>query len=187
MDENPSVQKPAYTVTLNPDELAWFGLFNAVWSQIDFFTGMAIAGLLKTEFASATMFMDNMTTGPRINLMRRLIPRIEGDPHKILAKQFCTDMGGLIEKRNHLLHGMWGWTKPDGATEFVSACHYDKKNENPIFASEIPALYERAAKQTHVIVQVQAHIFKHPEMVSKPGAPAPSFFFGPGPPPGYRE
>jgi hypothetical protein len=181
------LDQPAYAVPLRDEELASLGYFSAIWSQLDYWTGITIAFLLSTDIVAAETFMENMTTGPRINLLRRLVPRLRDDEAQKLAKGYCKDMSVLIEKRNHLLHGIWGWSgKTKDDPTFHAASYYPKRRDETIFASELVELCTKAARQTHVIIKIQRLISGYDiPTPPKPGKRAPAFFFGPKPPPGW--
>jgi hypothetical protein len=187
MTDEPDPILPAFRIPLSPDQLTLLGVFCAIWSQIDYFAGLTIAGLLKTPIGAAETFMENMTTGPRINMLRRLSARIEDEEHKKLAKTFCTDMSPLIEDRNHLLHGMWGWHTAKDPKDMFAASHYAKRDGKPIAASKLLVLCNRASTQTHVIVKIQRHVYNLDHLKPDPTGEQPSFFFGADGPPGWQK
>ncbi len=183
MADKPDLTLPAYQIALNAEQLALLGVFCAIWSQIDYFSGLTIAGLLKTEIAAAEMFMENMTTGPRINFLRRLSSKIGDDDLKTSVKSFCKDMGALIDDRNHLLHGMWGWQTAKEPKDMVAASFYPKRSDAPIAASELLVLCNRAAEQSHAIVKIQRAVYGI-DLAPAPGEKPPGFYFGGDAPPG---
>jgi len=144
---------PAYRVALSADEAFMLGTFTAIWGQIDFFIGLCTAALLKTEFYAAEVLMQNMTTGPRLNLFMSLIrERVSDKAVSALAKEFNSGLSALIEKRNQLMHGMWGIVSDAG--KITSAGSYHAKHKtNYLMADELPKLINDASRQTHHIVR----------------------------------
>jgi len=187
MADEPDPVLPAYQIPLNADQLTLLGVFCAIWSQIDYFAGLTIAKLLKTPIGSAEMFMENMTTGPRINFLRRLSSKIEDENTKKAAKAFCKDMGALIDDRNHLLHGMWGWRTAKDPKDMFAASYYPKRGDEPIAAAKLLTLCNRAAEQSHAIVKIQRAVFGIDLEPSSDGEQLPNFYFGDDAPPGMQK
>src|SRR4051794_40987679 len=98
MPKNPNDNHPtppAFQVPLDAEQLAALGLFHAVWSQIDHFILDMISVVLQAPYGSALFLLESVTTGPRINYLRRLLPRIENEEVRKLTKKFLDKMGPL--------------------------------------------------------------------------------------------
>jgi hypothetical protein len=63
---------PEFLIPLSNDELLEFGTFTAVWSQIDVLMLWLIAHITKSDFFQLELIMENMTTGPRVNILKKL-------------------------------------------------------------------------------------------------------------------
>ena len=89
--------------------------------------------------------MESMTTGPRINLLKKLCQE-NPDDSKRAIKKLCDEQGGLIEDRNHVIHGLWGihWDHATGST--MPSCHYPKNRRDHISVEKLAVLSNRAAK-----------------------------------------
>lgn len=184
MADAPELISPAYRVPLSPEQSQWLGVFVVMWGEIDYFMGLCIAAMLKTEIFAAETLMVNMTTGPRLNLFNKLArEKINDENTKKLAKDFYADLSGLIDKRNHILHGMWGFETGSNPGNAVPAAYYSKAPDRPLLASELPNLLKDVSAQTHRIVAVFQHLigasWKH-----DPANP-PTWYFGKGPPPSW--
>jgi hypothetical protein len=90
----------------------------------------------------------------------------------------CRDMGGLIECRNHLMHGLWAIHWPDdGETE--AASHF-AKNPKPIMATKVAALTDQAATFSSELGLAWRALTPHDFLAQAP-LPRP-FYFGDGDP-----
>ncbi|MGQ0742281.1 MAG: hypothetical protein ACT4OG_08320 [Alphaproteobacteria bacterium] len=175
---------PPYKVPLTVVEAARVGFFTAIWGQIDYFTGKCIAGLLKVEPVAAQTLMEGMTSGPRINLFLRLArKRFANEPKYLaMAKEFSGKTSALIEKRNHLMHGMWGyWVSQEKPHNTTPAVHYAKNPKNPLLVTELEGMIEAALEQAHSNVKISQHLFGF-SWEFDPQNP-PGFFISDGPRP----
>jgi hypothetical protein len=155
--KNHAVVLPAYRIPLTPEQTMMLGTFMAVWGQIDHFLGLCISALLKVDPFAAETLMENMTTGPRLNLFHRLTKSSPLSPEaRKIAKAFYTDLSSLIEKRNQLMHGIWG-IEVRGAKSFGASVYYAKTNAR-LLATELPDLVIKAAYQTHRIVTIATYL-----------------------------
>lgn len=68
---------PEFRISLSDQELADLGQFYAVWSQIDFLLCMLVSRVLNVESGVGGAFMDAMTTGARLDLLRRNLEEIK--------------------------------------------------------------------------------------------------------------
>src|SRR4051794_8187942 len=96
----------------------------ATWSQIDFLMTFCIAKLLGAEIKTVSALTDTATTGVLINTLRRLKDNIYSDNGKKLCKQFLDKMGPILDKRNHLVHGIWGFTVAHKREALLAANHW---------------------------------------------------------------
>ncbi len=94
--------------------------------------------------------METMTTGPRISLLRRFCQQ-DPDETKKAVKKLCEKNGGLVEDRNHIIHGTWAieWDCATGICRV--ACIYEKNKRDPIPAERLKELSDRAAKFSNAL------------------------------------
>lgn len=129
---------PYYIVPLSNSELKELGTFTAIWSQIDFVLMHLLAHLIRCELGIASLITETMTTGPRVGLIVKLCQRDQTNPTKVAISKLLEANGGLIEDRNHIIHGIWAveWDCQTGATNPGS--HYQRaKNDRRIPASMV--------------------------------------------------
>jgi hypothetical protein len=139
-------EPPEWIIPLSNSELVELGTFTAIWSQIDWILKEIIGHLGRIEPFALVLLSENMTTGPRVNLITRLC-QDESDEIMQALKKLCDDNGGLIDSRNHVVHGLWGvhWEhEVDGPP--TPACLYQKGKRDPIAAEKLVELSNRAAK-----------------------------------------
>jgi hypothetical protein len=146
------------------------GIFNAIWSQIDFLVTILLSNLSKPDLASVLMMTGSATTAPRIAMLRRLA-RAAGDDE---LADICKGMGKLIGDRNHLSHGIWGWhSSLDG--KISAACHFSENADHPIFASDLPKLITLVAQASHDLGNVGRRRVSQMAVADRPR----HFYFGP--------
>jgi hypothetical protein len=145
---------PAYQIPLDATQLGQLGSIFAVWGQIDFHIVMLIALILKMEPSASVALLDSVTSGTLVGHLRKSIGKIQYDTLKIEVKEFCDRMGGLIEKRNHISHGIWGWLVNDKQNFITPACHYHKASEKPLKASELEDLLKRITAESRAISSI---------------------------------
>jgi hypothetical protein len=98
---------PELLIPLSNVEIQELGTFAAIWGQIDHIVLTMISHLIKTDLGAVLFMLDATTTGPRIAMLSRLCQQKASDTNKAI-KRLCDDNGGLIEDRNHIIHGLWG-------------------------------------------------------------------------------
>ncbi len=171
---------PHYIVPLSNLELQELGTFAAIWSQIDWIILMIYCFLAKIESGPALLTMENMTTGPRINLITKLC-QADPDHHtKKAIKKLCDDNGGLVEDRNHITHGLWAIEWEYDTNKTVAACLYQKGNRKPIRADKLRTLSDRAAIFCNRLAKLSADL--NPPL--QRGEAPNRFWFGAGSPVG---
>ena len=85
-------------------------------------------------------------------------------------------MGPLIERRNHLSHGIWGWLVPGSdTTKAKPARLYLKNQKKEVYPDKITDTAARAATLTHKIYRVVCHLYNYP--YPWPKNPHPRYFF----------
>jgi hypothetical protein len=166
---------PAFAIPLSGEELKELGTFVAIWSQIDFLVGNLLGALTGTS--QALFFLENATTGPRINLLKKAASKSPKTQIKTRIIQLCNDNGGLLEQRNHIMHGLWAieWNLKSNVVS--AGCTYQKGWEKPIAASKLSILSDRAAKLAHDLGKVYRELLR----IDDKWPPAPiSYYFAGG-------
>lgn len=184
-DPQSNVMWPKFRFSLTADQTLNLGRLTVIWGQIDHFVLNSVALLLTRDLAAGITLLGDTTTGPLANKLSKSRHRVADLEIRKLIKNFCDDMSPLIVKRNHLMHGIWGFYLPGkDATKAKPGCFFAKNPHNPVFPEEIADLANKAAAQTHVISRIWHHIagVEFPEG-------NPSYYFGqhePTPPEGLK-
>jgi hypothetical protein len=166
---------PDYIVPLSNAELQELGTFSVIWSQVDWLMMLMIGNMLGLDIAKAITVMESMTTGPRIGLLTKLCLQDIENPVKRAIKKVCDDNGGLIEDRNHIIHGLWAIHCDAKMQNPKAASLYQKRNRKPIFAEKLPILSNRAAEFSRLLSEKLEELDPSFRQI----APRPrSFYFG---------
>jgi hypothetical protein len=178
---NPSQPISAYEIVLSEEQLEDLGRFTALFSQIDAMLFQIIAGASKTNTKSLMALIEGTTSGQRLSMLRRLANDMEDEGIQRKAKSVCAAFGGLTDKRNHLLHGIWGLQWNFEKNTLKPACTYERNRENPIYAKQLPELCKRAAELSLKVAELLSNISP---TILKPGEQLPRLLLiGNGPPP----
>lgn len=154
-DAVPEMVAPKFRITLTAAETLEVGRLSVVWGQIDHFVLCSVSMLLAKDLSAGVALLGTLTTGPLVNQLNKARVRIEDEEIQNLTKKFCEDMGPLIDKRNHLMHGIWGVHLPGkDPTKGKPACFFTKHSTKPLFPQEVTKLANDAARQTHHIVRI---------------------------------
>ena len=181
MNDLPNPNEPEYLIPLDGEQLAELGRLMAAWSQIDFLLVLSAATITKTEIGWMLTFCENMMSGARINLLRKLTKHIPSEEAEAFARSLCSRLGKLAGQRNHLIHGIWGYHVDQQNKTQHPACHDGQNSEAPIYAATLPDLRKRAIAETRQVGLLLKML--NPQFGK--GAPPQRFFFGPGPPPSW--
>jgi len=169
----------AYEIPLSPLQLQQLGLLAAIWSQIDHLVTLIIAHLMAVEPMKVETILDRTMTGGRISLLRKQLKHVPEGEVRSSVKKFCDNMGGLIEKRNHITHGIWGWYVDMETRVGRRASYFNRDPKKPIFADDLPELVARCAIESHRIDEAFCNLGG---VQRKPGD-IPQYFFSDGDPP----
>lgn len=169
---------PEFHIPLGGEQLKELGRFCVVWSQIDTLVTLLMAELTKTDAHSIDIMTGQATTSPRVNMLQKLAKARSTDHNMKVLADICEKMGGLLEKRNHLMHGLWAiYWADNGDTQ--AASHYSRRRDKPIMASQLVEVTDAAAEFSANLGKILRAI--SPILADDPGPPR-SFFFGPGDP-----
>ena len=150
---------PKFRISLTAEQTQELGRLTLTWGQIDHFVLNSVSLLLTHDLAAAVTLMGDTTTGPLVNLLNKSRHRIKDEGIRDLTKSFCDGMGPLITKRNHIMHGIWGFYLPGkNARKAEPGCFFVKDPKNPLFPDEITELANKAAEQTHTISRIWHHL-----------------------------
>jgi len=152
--------QPYYRVILSEANAAQIGVFVAIWSQIELFLVDCTAKMLGISQAPAIILTDGTTAGPKFALFCKLAKLRIKDAETLAAlAEFRKEIGFLLEKRNHMMHGTWGlWVSDDYKRE-VAGAWYPKGVKRELLIDELSDLIFRASKQTHNIVKIRQHLY----------------------------
>lgn len=167
---------PEFMIPLDANELRELGTFTAIWSQIDWIVMLMISRLAKVELGPLQLMVETMTTGPRVGLLTKLCQQNPSPTTKQIAK-LCKKNGGLIEHRNHVIHGLWCVRWEEGI-DLSASCLYSKGGREAIPATKLQELSNRAAKFSNALGEHLKELI--PTM--KVGAKPRLFLFGKGAP-----
>jgi hypothetical protein len=172
---------PAYQIPFSQEQSAKIGVFVAMWGQIDVNLALCTAKLLQAPINSVELLMETMTTGPRLNLFRRLAKEhITDEDIKETAAQFASGLDRLIQKRNHILHGMWGYWVDQEHRRTIPAANHSRYGV--LFIGDLPEILANVATHTQLIAKVFRYLYDSPEPIPGKG---PAQFFGDGEPPSW--
>ena len=166
--------EPIHPIPLTRTELTALGRFAVIFGQIDHYVTQILFHLAFVDTRAGYQMLENTTTGVKVGHLRKNLYRIRPKPLRAKTKSFIDDIGGLIERRNHMFHGLWGWyIAPMGVTR--PACHYPKNSE-PVFPNKIDEYANHAARLSCLIHEIFCEIMGtgHPP----PHNPHPRFIFG---------
>lgn len=179
-----SERPPEFAVPLTFAELQELGTFVAIWSQIDFLAAALIAHLTNTNMPACVLFLESSSTGPRINILKKAAKRPPETDLKKRIISLCADNSGLIEDRNHIMHGFWAINWELHNDNASAACLFQKGLRRPIFAEKLKVLADRAAQLSNGLGKALRELERVDDTLPPPPTP---YFFGDGdPPPGKR-
>jgi len=149
------VKQPGFEVPLSADDLRLLGLFNAIWSQVDFLVGVATMVIEKFDLAHLKSD-EEPTTGRKLGQFKKTIKKLPDGPLKEACRQFYRATFPLNKKRNHLSHGIW----VVDATSQQTACHHDVHGK--FFAADLPDLCSQSADQSVAIRDIFSQLTGQP-------------------------
>jgi hypothetical protein len=142
---HPGEHGPEFEITLSAEHLDDLARLIVTWSQIEFLITNIVALLAKSDVPKTAMQLEAMTIGARIDHLRSLIARISDERTRQNATGICDELGALLPRRNHALHGLWGDFIDYDGKKAVAACFYGPANKRPIFATELSEMGREAA------------------------------------------
>jgi hypothetical protein len=172
---------PLLIIPLSNTELLELGTFTAIWGQLDFLLLITHASLAKTTPDAALVTIENLTTGQRVGLVSKLCRLGKENAIKKAIRKTLDENGGLIDERNHVIHGLWGieWIRDPPKTTAVCS----KGDKKPIPASKLAELSNRAAALCNKLGDLAGQL--DPQHKTWVGNPPSRLFFGSGDPQGH--
>lgn len=150
---SPALQtQPINKIPLIRSEMTALGRFAVIFGQIDFYLTEVLSHLLYVDTRAGYQMMENITTGRKVGTLNKNLFRIKDATAKAAAKKFTKEVGGLVERRNHMFHGMWGWHFTGG--KFKPGCNYPKNKDVTIYPEKIAVYANHAAEQSYLIHKV---------------------------------
>lgn len=152
-----------YEIPLSDNEIMHLGRFAAVFSQVDYLLNEAISALTKSPWWAANIMLDNVTTGPKLQMLRKIIKKTEADPAvdseaRTLATKAADALASLLDKRNHVVHGMWSQQLVTPQRAVKPACFLHRFADGPVFASELKNLATKGAEVTRLLGDLLTHL-----------------------------
>lgn len=172
----------AFEIVLSDEQLEDLGRFTALFSQIDSMMFQIISLATKTRTQDLMALIEGTTSGQRLAMLRRLAENMEDKQARAKAEGVCSGLAALNDKRNHILHGVWGLLWNTEKDTLKAACVYERNRQNPLHAQQLPELCERAAKLSLKVMELLRTLnpayFKPP-----PAQPPHRLLLAAGPPP----
>ncbi|MGE0035964.1 MAG: hypothetical protein AB7S93_10040 [Xanthobacteraceae bacterium] len=147
-----------FEIPLSEAELAELGRFTAVFSQVDFLLGEAISLLTGTPWWAMQLMLENASIGPKLNVLRKIIPDVKDKEAKRLAKEACDRMAKLLDRRNHVIHGLWARQIISAQRKATPACIFQKFSENYVPPDQLRDLSDRGASVTRYLGDLLTHV-----------------------------
>jgi hypothetical protein len=139
----------AYRIPLSANELSLLGQISAAWGQLDEMMAVCVAKLEGVPIHVAARFMEKQTTGPRLNHLSKLVKTRCDFAIKRRWNDFYKKASPLIETRNHLTHGVWGYYRKEGLVTTVASKY--SATASPIKSSELVPIASKVAGLTQEI------------------------------------
>ncbi len=147
-----------YELPLSDDELRELGRFTAVFSQVDFLLNEAISALTKTPWWAMSLMLESATTGPKVNMLKKILPQIKDKEAKRLSTDVYERMLKLIDKRNHVIHGMWAQQMITAQKTVKPACVFMRNKDAPIYTEDLRKLADKGARVSRSLGDLLTHL-----------------------------
>ena len=156
--ESPGGEPTEYEIPLSDDELRELGRFQAIFSQVDFLLNEAISALTETPWWAMSIMLETATTGTKLNMLRKILPDVKDKVARHLASEATSLLSRIIERRNHVVHGMWARQLVTPQKAVKVACHFQRHKDNPVFPEELRKLSDKGAKATRYLGDLLTHL-----------------------------
>ena len=103
----PTLEPTYYEIPLTFERSAELGRLSAVFAQVDHLLNELLAYHFKIPFWMLQLTLEGATTGPRVNVLRKFAATIKDKAIREETENVCDAVNGLIDKRNHIVHGLW--------------------------------------------------------------------------------
>lgn len=140
-----------YEIPLGLEHLQKLGLFTALYSQIDYLLIVLISHLTQAPIDDLTTIVDGTTLGTKLNIFRRLSRNLEWTTAHGQMKELEQKLGSVIEKRNHVIHGIWAQHIILEQKSVKVGCYFNKSSKNTVFPDDLDALITQGASITRLI------------------------------------
>jgi hypothetical protein len=182
---------PVYAVHLDEQELSILGRFLVSWGQLDFLVKNLICEIIKTDLFYGEFVFKNITSGALFTLFQDLGKTIDDKDFKLMAKKFSASALQILDKRNHIVHGVWGLEVAPESSSLLKAAYHKKNEQKPIYIGEISDICNKISLLTHDCMRLRHRLaeighapsFPYLDSSYDPSKPQPTFMFGKGPPP----
>lgn len=149
--------QPAWYIPLWGEDFAILGRFAAIMGQFDTIAKMLFYSVSRMDERFGEIAFQNMSGGSLLALLRLAFEWLPEGDEKDSANDYVKKSFVIIDKRNHIMHGMWGynapkskWGKfhPENDSSVRTAIHFFKSKEKPVFSSDLPDLCDKASEAT---------------------------------------
>lgn len=147
-----------YEIPLTDEELLELGRFTAIFSQVDFLLNEAISALTKTPWWAMAIMLETATTGPKVHMLGKILPNIKDPRARHLATEARELLLKLLDKRNHVIHGMWAKHIITPQRAVKPACMFMRYKDKPVFPEDLRKLSIKGAKITRYLGELLTHL-----------------------------
>ena len=176
MASDPNEFVPPFISSLTHDQHARIGRIAVLWGQIDLIVDQLLQLALGITGEQRQIIIGEKPIGAKLDMINRSWGGLKHEDGKALAKEFCDLAHQTKTHRNKCFHGVWGFRTGTKKNEIYPAAGHFKSMDDPLRATQLPALEKKLCKTARVGFQalVLLHEFPpHPEPVrlfhGKPG------------------
>lgn len=156
--EEPDLEPAEYEIPLTDYMLIELGRFSAVFSQVDYLLSVAISMTTKTPFWAMQVMLDNATSGTKINMFRKIVPKIEDKKAKEIAKDALDRLNKIVQPRNYIMHGLWAQVADFSAKKVRPGCTTIGMNPDVVWPEELRKLSNKGAKISRLLGDLNEHL-----------------------------
>ncbi|WP_294122084.1 hypothetical protein [Sphingomonas sp.] len=154
--------QPALISPLTDKQHAQLGRIAVLWGHIDFVLDELLLNVLKLSITQRKMFIGEKPMGPKMDLIKPEISKIKDGNARDLTQRFYDLLNDTKRLRNHAFHGIWGWRAVDRGKKVEVCARHPKEPNNPLKASDLPALEAKLCRASHVGFDALAALRKWP-------------------------
>ena len=101
---------PAYVSPLTDKDHATIGRIVVLWGQIEYLVDCLLPRVSDLKWSELkALQVDNKNTSSKVGLLKELRNRLPDAEKQDQVFEFCMMIDNTKVRRNHLMHGIWGW------------------------------------------------------------------------------